>query len=181
MSQTPEPKLTYKHDLNSGKHRIVLYDAKGDVLIEHSGKTFEQVFGEMENQLSKKIDSIINSKPKESLRQRLKPSSKKFDGLFPILPNDWKRITEYDFTNALIGLITQAELGRIRGVSRQAIHQSAGRGDIEIFVWRDEKYIPFDTIAVGSAMYNHFGPPMVIYYSQNAKRKKPRRRFKETQ
>lgn len=181
MSQTPEPKLTYKHELQNGKHRIVLYDAKGDLLLDYLGKTFEQAFSELATHLSLKIESIINDKPKESLRQRLKPSAKKFDGVYPISPNDWKRITEYDFTNALISLITQAELGRIRGVSRQAIHQSANRGEIEIFIWRDEKYIPFDTISVGNSMYNHFGPPMVIYYSQNAKRKKPRRRFKERQ
>lgn len=179
MSQCPKPKLSYKHEVIQGKHRIVIHDSDGEFLFHSMENSFELAHASVEPILHSLIEKSIESGAKESLRQKFKPSTRKMDGLYPIHPSDWKRITEYDFTNGMIGIITQAELGRIRGVSRQAIHQSVSRGDVEIFVWRDEKYIPFDTIAVNPMFFEKIGPPMVIHYAESGKRKKPRRRFKK--
>jgi hypothetical protein len=179
MSQLPKPKLSYKHEVLQGKHRMIIYNSDGDFIFHAMCKTFEEAHAEVGLILSDVIRQKMMEVPSRSLRSIFKPSNKKMDGLYTIDPKEWKHITEYDFVNGLIGVITQAELARIRGVSRQAIHQSVARGDIEIFMWRDEKYIPFDTIAVSPMFYEQLGSPMVIYYAENGKKKKPRRRFKK--
>ena len=114
------------------------------------------------------------------MRELLKPCEKKGDGRLPIDKAQWKEITLSDWTQGHLGVITQAELGRIRGVSRQAINQSVNRGDIEIFVWRDEKYVPFDTVMVHPKIIETIGNPMVLYYAVQKDKKKPRRRYKES-
>ena len=182
MSQLPKPRLSYKHGIDRNKHEIRLYDSTGFLFLTGYGQSFEDAFHQtgillkeyMEHQMSLRRSNM----KMPSLREQFKPY-KKLDGFFPIREDLWKQMTEIDFINGYIGIITQAELGRIRGVSRQAIHQSVARGDVEIFVWRDEKYIPFDTIAVSPLFYDQIGNPMVIYYSENGKKKKPRRRFKK--
>jgi hypothetical protein len=178
MSQLPEPKLTYKHELVDGKHKVILYNSKGEELCSCTTKSFEESFAAVAIPLRSKIEDEIAKESDESLRQLFKPCAKRGDGRYSMDLSLWKNITEHDFVRNHIGIITQAELARIRGVSRQAINQATQRGDVEIFMWRDEKYIPFDTIAVDPMMYNTYGPPMVIFYSEGAKKKKPRRRFK---
>jgi len=125
------------------------------------------------------ILALLAKKDNVYMRGLFKPCDKKGDGRLPIPDSLWEKITMNDFLMGHIGAITQAEMARIRGVSRQAINQAVNKGDIEVFVWKNEKYIPFDTVAVTPQMFDLYGEPMVTYYSPSDKQKKPRRRFKK--
>lgn len=179
MSQLPQPKLTFKHDVNGGLQRVSVFDSKGNVIMEHSDKTFEGAMSGIQIILKTYVQSALSKKETVYLRGLLRPCDKKGDGRLPIPEALWEKITMNDFLMGHIGAITQAEMARIRGVSRQAINQAVNKGDIEVFLWKNEKYIPFDTVAVTPQMFDLYGEPMVTHYSPSDKQKKPRRRFKK--
>jgi hypothetical protein len=177
MSQLPIPRLTYKHTVKDDKHLIVVYDSFGNSLVSYSDNTLQKAYDGVCEYVKLKIEDLLKLTTPPHLRQMLKPCEKKGDGKLPILQEQWKAITLSDWMQGYLGVITQAELARIRGVSRQAVHQSTQRGDTEIFIWKDEKYVPFDTIFLNPQMIDVYGQPMVLYYATHQDRKKPRRRY----
>jgi len=179
MSQLPVPRLTYKHSMKDNRDVITVFDSTGKTLITFDDVSLDRAILGATQYIVLKIEDLLKLQSPPYLRQLLKPCEKKGDGRLPISKEQWKQITLSDWTQGHLGVITQAELGRIRGVSRQAINQAANRGDIEIFVWRDEKYVPFDTVMVHPKMVEIVGSPMVLYYAVQKDKKKPRRRFKE--
>jgi hypothetical protein len=176
MSQLPIPKLTYKHIVKDDKHQIIVYDSYGSVLVSYADNTLQKAYDGVCEYVKLKIEDLLRDSNPPFMRLNLKPCDKKGDGRLPILQEQWRAMTLSDWLNGHLGVITQAELARIRGVSRQAVHQSTQRGDTEIFVWKDEKYVPFDTIFVSPEAVEHYGQPMVLYYATHKDRKKPRRR-----
>jgi hypothetical protein len=176
MSQLPVPKLTYKHTIKDDKHLIVVYDSRGSVLVSYADNTLQQAYEGASQYVKLKIEDLLSEVTPPFMRYLLKPCEKKGDGRLPILQEQWKAMTLSDWVNGYMGVITQAELARIKGVSRQAVHQSTQRGDTEIFVWKDEKYVPFDTVFVNPQSVDFYGQPMVLYYATQIDKKKPRRR-----
>lgn len=179
MSQLPVPKLTYKHTKIDNRDVITVFDSTGKTLVTYDDVSLDRAMLGAAEYIKLKVDDLLKASSPIYLRQHLKPCEKRGDGRLPIDKSQWKDITLSDWVNGHLGLITQAELGRIRGVSRQAVNQSVNKGDIEIFVWRDEKYVPFDTVMIHPKMVELIGNPMVLYYAVQKDKKKPRRRFKE--
>lgn len=176
MSQIPEPKITFKHEAAGSLQKVTLYNATGATIAVQESKTFEGAMFQAQQSLKILIESTIAKREPVALRGIFKPCLSKGNGRLPIDGELWQKITMQDFVTGKLGLITQAEMARIRGVSRQAINQAAQRGDIEIFIWKNEKYIPFDTVAVSSKMQEFYGDVIVKFYSPSPKEKKPRRR-----
>ena len=180
MSQLPVPKLTYKHSMKDNRDVITVFDSSGKNFVSFDDISLDRAMLGASEYIRLKIEDLLKGSTPPYLREMLKPCEKKGDGRLPIDKAQWKEITLSDWTHGHLGVITQAELGRIRGVSRQAINQSVNRGDIEIFVWRYEKYVPFDTVMVHPKIIETIGNPMVLYYAVQKDKKKPRRRYKES-
>lgn len=176
MSQLPTNKLTYQHILKDGDHKVIVFDSTGKPFVSNSSSTFEEAFDGVIRFIEFEIEKLLSEPNPKYLRQICKPAEKKGDGKIPYSKQLWEKITMSDWKNGHLGVVTQAELARIRGVSRQAVHQSALRGDTEIFIWKNEKYVPYDTIVFNPIMLDTYGPPMVLYFVSQQDKKKPRRR-----
>ena len=148
MSTKPIGKMSFRHDVVDMRHQIVVYDATGKMFTKVDDRNFDSCFKAAENMMNLKIQDLIKNMDEPiDFRQLLKPAEKRGSGLMPIHPENWYKVTYSDFKNGFLGLITQSELARLRGVSRQAIHQTVHNGGIEFFLFQKQKYIPFDTIA----------------------------------
>lgn len=179
MSIKPCPKLSFRHDVVDTNHQIVVFDSNSKPFVYSVSKNFESAFHSVEMAMNIKIESLLAQEPPIELRKILKPSEKLGTGLIPISDDLWQRITMHDFTHGFIGLITQSELARLRGVSRQAVAQNLQHKSVEFFVFQKQKYIPFDTVAPTLETGKTDIVPNVFYYNQFSKtRQRIRRTFK---
>jgi hypothetical protein len=180
MSIKPCPKLSFRHDVIDTNHQIVVYTSDSKQFVYSIAKTFDAAFRNVELAIVVKIESMLEQIPPMELRKVLKPSEKLGTGLIPIPDDLWHRITLHDFTNGFIGLITQSELARLRGVSRQAVAQNLQHKSVEFFVFQKQKYIPFDTVAPTLETGKVDIVPNIFYYNQFGKnRQRIRRTFKK--
>jgi hypothetical protein len=178
VSIKPNKKMSFRHDVINAEHQIAVYDSEGNVFIKCKHRNFETCFSNASTLMHLKIQNFLKEENLPYLRGILKPSDKKGTGLLPIEDQLWDKVTLLDWKNNHLGLISQSELARIRGVSRQAIHQSILRGDLEIFHLDGLKFIPFDTVAITAENKNNVVTPYVMFFKNvnpNAKTKRLKR------
>ena len=180
MSIKPCPKLSFRHDVIDTNHQVVVFDSESKPFVYSISKTFDAAFRNVEMAVAIKIEALLEQIPPVELRKILKPSEKLATGLLPISDDLWHKITLHDFTNGFIGLITQSELARLRGVSRQAVAQNLQHKSVEFFVFQKQKYIPFDTVAPTLETGKINIVPNIFYYNQfSTTRQRIRRTFKK--
>ena len=170
MSIKPQPKITYKHEVVDVEHRCTVYDGEGNVFVTHADRNLERAMSGIKHVLSIKIEKLIAEEEAPYLRSICKPCPRRGLGLLPIDDVLWHKITMSDFKNQHIGLVSQSELARIKGISRQAVNQQALRGDIEFFEFRPGQYlIPFDTVALAENFLQDRAPAVTFFKGEKTK------------
>ena len=167
MSRYFDGSVIYKHEAAGSQHKIIILDYRGNEFCQVIAPWPEEAKLMIESELFLKIKSSDASLP---LRRTLQCCDKKGDGKFKMSADLIKLITEKDYMNGHIGLITQSEMSRIADISRQAINQKINSEVIESFEWEGLRMIPFDTVSTIETTL----VPMVMYYKNSTKR--PRRR-----
>lgn len=177
MSQAPNSKLSFKHQTNNMQHEIIVYDGSGAVFVSHTNRNFDAAFDGAKTLVHAKLQDELKKNAKIPFRDTYKPCERRGDGRMPIDKELWRQMTLSDWNNTFLGLITQSEFARIRNVSRQAINQAIQRGDLEVFNWNNQNYIPFDIVAISPETIDRIGEPMVIFFDESKDTKRPRRKF----
>lgn len=159
MSKLFDGNLIYKHEAVGSEHRITLFDSTGKAFCEGTDPTEMGAYNSVENELWIKIKTIDKNTP---LRKILRCCDKKGDGKFKIKKDFIQAITQSDYENGHLGLITQSEMARIMGISRQAVNQRVDNGSIENFVYNGSRMIPFDNVSTLETSLE----PMVMYFGK---------------
>lgn len=168
MSIMFDGNVIYKHEALGLNHKISVYDSTGKVFCESVSSRMEDAKQALENILMRKIKEAAEKG--EVLRKLMKCCDKKGDGKYKMSPSLIRYITETDYLNGHLGLITQSEMSRISGISRQAIHQKINNESIEFFEWLGTRMIPFDIVSLLETKL----VPMVMYHKPDSQ--KPRRK-----
>lgn len=168
MSIMFDGNVIFKHEALGTEHKITIYDSTGKALCESISGNMENAKALLDEMLMKKIKQIASGGA--ILRKLVKCCDKKGDGKYKMSKKLIQYITETDYLNGHLGLITQSEMSRISGISRQAVNQKINNESLEFFEWMGSRMIPFDTVSLLETKLE----PMVMYHKDSAK--KPRRK-----